>query len=420
MKVKFISNACCIVESNNGTKILTDPWIENGVFEGSWCHFHKLKTTINDLQDIDAIYISHIHPDHYDDRFFNFPKDIPIIILDHGYNFLHKNLLESGYKNLIKIKDKETIQFKDFKLTLFAPFVSHVFFPENTIIGNLIDSAVVFEADNQSIFNPNDMPMEPNSCREIKSQFGYFDLVMMNYNSAGPYPSCFLNLSKEEKLLEHTKNISKNIDVLYLNLKILSPKYFLPFAGTYVLGGKNYYKNKYLGTTTWDKCIEILKSKDKLKQTKYIALREQDIFDLNNGMSNQEYIPIDEGEMENYIQNVLINIKYPYENDSMPNKEKLIKDLELSILKMQQRLTRLKLIPDMNAFIEIENEKIKVISVKKPKGQMNFSLDLRLLRRILDRQSHWNNAEIGCHIDINRIPNFYSPDMHTALQFLHL
>jgi len=104
----------------------------------------------------------------------------------------------------------------------------------------------------------------------------------------------------------------------------------------------------------------------------------------------------------------------------MPNKEKLIKDLELSILKMQQRLTRLKLIPDMNAFIEIENEKIKVISVKKPKGQMNFSLDLRLLRRILDRQSHWNNAEIGCHIDINRIPNFYSPDMHTALQFLHL
>ena len=44
MKVKFISNACCIVETNTGTQILTDPWIENGVFEGSWCHFHKLKT----------------------------------------------------------------------------------------------------------------------------------------------------------------------------------------------------------------------------------------------------------------------------------------------------------------------------------------------------------------------------------------
>ena len=55
MKVKFISNACCIVISNSGTKILTDPWIVDGVFEGSWCHFHKLKTTIKDLQNIDAI-----------------------------------------------------------------------------------------------------------------------------------------------------------------------------------------------------------------------------------------------------------------------------------------------------------------------------------------------------------------------------
>jgi hypothetical protein len=48
------------------------------------------------------------------------------------------------------------------------------------------------------------------------------------------------------------------------------------------------------------------------------------------------------------------------------------------------------------------------------------SLDLRLLRRILDRVSHWNNAEIGCHVEFNRVPNEYQPDLHTALQFLHL
>ena len=48
------------------------------------------------------------------------------------------------------------------------------------------------------------------------------------------------------------------------------------------------------------------------------------------------------------------------------------------------------------------------------------TLDLRLLRRILDRVSHWNNAEIGCHVQFNRVPNEYQPDLHTALQFLHL
>ena len=95
MKIKFISNACCIVETNAGTQILTDPWIENGVFEGSWCHFHKLKTTINDLQNVDAIYVSHIHPDHYDDRFFKFPK----------------LLLQQKNKNISKVEIKEALVF---------------------------------------------------------------------------------------------------------------------------------------------------------------------------------------------------------------------------------------------------------------------------------------------------------------------
>jgi hypothetical protein len=51
---------------------------------------------------------------------------------------------------------------------------------------------------------------------------------------------------------------------------------------------------------------------------------------------------------------------------------------------------------------------------------LTCSLDSRLMRRILDRVSHWNNAEIGCHIQFVRTPNSYEPDLHTALQFLHL
>ena len=73
-------------------------------------HFESKAPSLlwEDIQDMDAIYISHIHQDHYDDRFFRFRKDIPILILDHKFNFLHKNLLEKGYTNLIKIKDGET------------------------------------------------------------------------------------------------------------------------------------------------------------------------------------------------------------------------------------------------------------------------------------------------------------------------
>ena len=420
MKVKFIANACCIVETNSGTKILTDPWIEDGVFEGSWCHFQKLETTIDDLQNIDAIYVSHIHPDHYDERFFHFPKHLPIIVLDHGFNFLHRKLQDSGYKNLVKIKDKETVRFQDLDLTLFAPFVKNSFFEDNSKIGNLIDSAIVFQADNQSIFNANDNQPGNDACHELENLFGTFDLAMLNWNNAGPYPSCFNNLTEEEKLSEHTSNLERNIELLHSNLKILKPKYFLPFAGSYVIGGKNYSKNKFLGTSTWDKCIEILREKEKIHQTQYIALREKDAFDLETGKSNKKYVPIDENNVNKYIENVLAKMIYPYEKDPMPNIEKLTEDLLISALRMQERLERIKLIPDLDVFISIKNKTICVITAENAKGKIVCSLDLRLLKRILDRKSHWNNAELGCHIELNRTPNYYSPDIHTALQFLHL
>lgn len=422
MKLKFISNACCIVESNEGTKIVSDPWLDDGVFDGSWCHFHELKTTWDDLQDVDAVYVSHVHPDHFDNRFFQFPKDTPMIVLDHGTNFIHKNLIAMGYTNLVKIKNYETLSFKDFKLSLFAPFAGNNYFEENTKIGNLIDSGIVYEADNQSIFNANDNTPNPDSCRELKKRFGAFDLSLMNYNAAGPYPSCFNNLSEEEKMEEHFSNLQRNVDYLYENLKILNSKYFLPFAGAYVLGGKLSYKNKYLGTMTWDKCIELLNKKDNIQGTEYIALNEGTTFDLNTGLPDKEYQPINEDEVKRYIDTKLSNLKYPYELDDMPDQSQLLNDINNAILAMETRLQKIGIVPDMMVTLEVFNEEITIMNTLETEsnGTLKCSIDPRLLRRILDKSAHWNNAEIGCHIEFDRKPNYYSPDIHTALQFFHL
>ena len=92
MKFKFIGNAGGIFTGSKGTKILCDPWIVDGVFESAWYHYPPLKTKLSDIQNVDGIYVSHIHPDHYDERHFDFPKDIPLIILNEGPNFLKKNL----------------------------------------------------------------------------------------------------------------------------------------------------------------------------------------------------------------------------------------------------------------------------------------------------------------------------------------
>jgi len=39
MNFTFIANACGVFTFSRGTRLLMDPWLDDGVFEGSWCHY---------------------------------------------------------------------------------------------------------------------------------------------------------------------------------------------------------------------------------------------------------------------------------------------------------------------------------------------------------------------------------------------
>ena len=73
--------------------------------------------------------------------------------------------------------------------------------------------------------------------------------------------------------------LKRNFDHLCKTIPLLKPKSVLPFAGAYVIGGKNFEKNEYLGTTTWDDCAEYLIKNLKFK-TNIFCLMENQIFDL--------------------------------------------------------------------------------------------------------------------------------------------
>jgi len=62
VKIRYIKSATTVIECN-GVKILTDPWLVDGEYYGSWYHYPALElSTQNWFEDIDFIYISHIHP----------------------------------------------------------------------------------------------------------------------------------------------------------------------------------------------------------------------------------------------------------------------------------------------------------------------------------------------------------------------
>ena len=90
MKIKYIYSACLEISTSSIT-ILTDPWFTEGVYDGAWYHFPEIDP-FEYISEPDYIYISHIHPDHYDPKFLHRLFDRfgvkPILIPDLKNNYL--------------------------------------------------------------------------------------------------------------------------------------------------------------------------------------------------------------------------------------------------------------------------------------------------------------------------------------------
>ena len=93
MKIRQIRNATLIVEYG-GKRFLTDPWFgpksDFPGFEGTPnSHVRNptvdLPVSIEELVDIDAVILTHVHPDHWDDHAARaLPKNIPFFVQHFG------------------------------------------------------------------------------------------------------------------------------------------------------------------------------------------------------------------------------------------------------------------------------------------------------------------------------------------------
>jgi UDP-MurNAc hydroxylase len=436
MKLTFIANACCIYEAG-GLRLLADPWLVDGAFEGAWFHAPALKTTPADVADVDALFISHIHPDHYDLKTLAvFRRDIPIFILDAPPNFLRKSLQGLGFTNVVTIVPETPYYFGPFELTLFEPFARHVY--HEAEIGNLIDSALLLRAEGVSVLNANDNALSEEAARDIHKRFGPFTVAQLNYNAAGPFPSCFDNLSEPEKSERHRVVLNRNLAQMVRITEILDCEYLMPFAGAYVIGGKEWRKNRTLGTTTWDEAAAYAHTHSQ-GAIKPLVLNEGLTFDLKTRtIINGTYRPIDVDVQNAYIAETLSRHRYPYEEDAslqgLSDKalstclRPFLVQARQSLWRAQERFSHqnpwtlaICLADGYFTFRFDTNEsEFTALETSLPEPFLRCELDLRLLTQILERKAHWNSAEIGCHINFYRQPDQYLPDIHTLMSFFTL
>lgn len=436
MQLKFISNACEIFVSG-GKKLLCDPWLTEGAFEGSWYHYPPLKTQPEDVADYDYLYISHIDPDHFDPRTLeHFDKTKPVIILKFKNDYLKKNLEALGFQNIYERESEVPGKFGPFTLTLFGPFQKTRLGTEAKV-GNVIDSAILVEAEGFQVLNTVDNLPSLETARKLQNEYGPFDLVQLNYNSAGPYPDCFIQYSKEERKLLADEFLVKQLTHFCELAKVFSGAKVMPFAGDYVLVGKEWEKNFYNSTCTPDYAIAFMEDyfiQEDLSPPEFILLNEGYWHDFK--FPRAMIVPFQIRQESDFSRLIYAHenrvVYYPHEFESkVPPQEELIPLLQKAYEKLNQYRERFgislktevhlySLSEDWICSFSLSEKRIRFEEGPDPARFLNCYLDLRLLWRLLHKKANWNNAEIGAHIEFARHPDIYEQDVHLLLNFFHL
>jgi UDP-MurNAc hydroxylase len=422
INVKYIYSAC-VITTTPDLSILHDPWFTEGIYDGSWFHFPKIESPLQSVGDVDFIYISHIHPDHYDSEFLQkyFKKygEKKILIANHQPNHLAGKMRADGIEPTI-LKDKLTIGNTTVQII-----------PHQTGSIADIDSAIVIKYQASSnklhcVVNTNDIIFDEDMLSNLKSAANEVDILLCGYTGAGPYPQTYFDSSDNKLNVEANKKKLAFFERYKTLTKTIDAKVNIPFAGKYILGGKLVSKNQFRGVAD---PVEVLEFD---RRAVVLADNGGEINTANLKPNLIRTTIYDERDKAKRIEEIKV-LRMDY--------ERLIASEEIGQLPLKRLLfsASLKAISkseceeDYYFCISLPDEKVAIINANKNESQpLTFAeksallptprseiiIDPRYLFGLLTNIYHWNNAEVGSQYDTRRTPNELNRKAQAFLNYL--
>lgn len=446
MKIKLYRSATVGIETN-GFKLLQDPWLTDGEFLGSWSHYpyFDFNNFTDELNSYNAIYISHIHPDHCSEDTLNrLNKNIPVYIHNFHSKFLKFKIERLGFK-VIELQNNKNFQLSDkLKIKIIAAdncdptlCFKHIGCADLSVKNGSqqIDTLCVIDDGNEVLVNVNDCPFElaGNHIKKIKYDYDKIDILLTGYQNASAYPQCFENLSLAQKKIGGGIASKKCLDRALSFIKILNPKYYLPFAGTYTLGGHLSLLNSQRYVPTIDEAYDYLQKNISNKTNIPIKINPETIFDSSLNENSLPFKNFDTKGWLHHIDSYLSKKKYFYENDENIKTSELHDLISLAHKKWldKKKLNNIDIKTNIllhfdDQLVELSNDNnLKFTNINdysKKKNYVKFKINKKLLFNLLKgpRFAHWNNAEIGSHIFFDRNPNIFERNLYFSMSYFHI
>jgi UDP-MurNAc hydroxylase len=415
MRLQYIASACVLIE-HRGVKVLCDPWLVDGAYGGAWYHNPPLSVTPEDFADIDAIYLSHIHPDHACFSTLARLPRVPVLLGRYAETFFGDRLRTMGFPLLIGSHEigpdffAWVIPADDCNPEACGRWIGCEIKNPNAHHSYQIDTFAVFQGGGKVIVNTNDCPYELSTgvLGKIK-HLGAPELLCVGYAGAGPWPQCF-DMPMGEKLTAAANKKQQFLGQMRAFVDHLQPKRYLPFAGQYTLGGSLVDLNDLRGVPELDELPD---------DPCMVRLNRNAWFDCDTGEASDPWTVTDRAELIRY-RGTLRRKALDHEADPWPGPGELCDLFGEAMESWRRRCNARGIVADGVVEFRVANQEERHVTALRPSHHTTvITADARLWRRILTRQFNMNNAEVGSLLTFRR-DGPYDRALMNSLSYFHV
>jgi UDP-MurNAc hydroxylase len=428
MRIINLGGATAILE-HRGKRMLFDPWLDEGIFHGSWFHWPPVTAHIGDLGRFDYVYISHIHEDHCSaGTIRSINRDAEIIIMDRQPNFVANflRLHDFGFAKVHLVPPRKGLQITE---DLFVDMIEAD--PANEM-SYLIDSSIVIKWGERVVFNANDCQPHEDGLRYLMAAYSHIDLALLPYSGGSGYPSCYVDLTDMQKEAERDRILNQRVASFVAAAKYINPTFVMPFADQYVVGGSRAHLNRYVSHGA-SPAVVLPKMVDVNLQDRLVLLNSGQAFDLESRTltPGEPYRTFTEEDREQHIAQSLTGQKYDHERVTFGPSvavDRLVAHARERLWSVQERrktFPACRLLLDFNDSgrrfeIDLACPGVSETRTDAPGEEpyLRVAGSDTLMVMLLIGHMSWNIADAALFLDYERRPNRYDPTIYVLLNFL--
>jgi UDP-MurNAc hydroxylase len=435
MRILNLGGATAVLE-HEGRRMLFDPWLDDGIFHGSWFHWPPAAASAQSLGRVDYICISHIHEDHCSaGTIQHLNRDAEVIIMDRQPNFVLAFLKSHGFdfRRVHLVPPRQGMQIApDLHVDMIEAD------PANEM-SSIIDSQVVVRWGGTTVFNANDCQLHESGLRYLEARHPDIDLALLPYSGGSGYPACYVNLSDDEKAAECARILSGRVAAFVAAASRIGARWTMPFADQYVVGGSRGHLNRFVSHAASAGVVREPMAQAGLS-SQLVLLNSGQCFDLQSGACSPDepYRMYSEAERDAYVARELAGALYDHEKLTFSPSIPADRLVAYARARLWQQQSRRQDFPDWRIVldwstsgrrfvIDLRDESIgPAQSLAGDRIELAGQPFLRiaasdtLMAMLLVGHVSWNIADAALFLDYERQPNVYDPSLYVLLNFLRI